>query len=64
MVKDPEEIMLERVRAKAAEVVAAKRGVLAGDLVANASVPVVGRRLLMSAVFHAMRFAVPSATPP
>lgn len=38
--------------------------VLVGVLVANASVPVVARGLLMSAVSRAMSFTVPSVAPP
>jgi len=55
VLKDPEEIVLAGVQARAAEVDVAQRGVLVGDLVASVSAQAVARGHHMSAVFLALR---------
>ena len=55
MLRDPEEIVLAGVQARAAEVDVAKRGVLVGDLVASVSAQAVARGHHTSAVSHALR---------
>ncbi len=62
MKADPDEVAPTGVAAGAREV--DQWVVLAGDLVANASVPVVAKRHHMSAVFHVMRCAVLNVAPP
>jgi hypothetical protein len=59
VLRDPEEMMLGGVQARAAEVDVAKRGVLVGDLVASVSAQAVARGHHTSAVFHALIRAVP-----
>ncbi len=55
MLRDPEKIVLAGVQARAAEVDARAVVVQVGAAVGNASVPVVVRKPLTSAVFHALR---------
>jgi len=55
VLRDPEEIVLVGVQARAAEVDVAKRGVLVGDLVASVSAQAVARGHHTSAVSHALR---------
>ena len=62
MKADPDEVAPPGVAAGAREV--DQWVVLAGGLVANASVPVVAKRHHMSAVFHVMRCSVLNVAPP
>jgi hypothetical protein len=55
VLRDPKEIVLARVQAKAAEVDVAKRGGVVGDLVASVFAQAVARGHHTSAVFHALR---------
>ena len=61
MIQDPDRVAaLAEVREEDAD----KRVALVGGLVGNASVPVVARRPLTSAVFHARRCAVLNVAAP
>jgi len=55
VLRDPEEMTLGGMQARAVEVDVAKRGVLVGDLVASVSAQAVARGHHTSAVYHALR---------